>query len=319
MNLIRLLQLGKLTADNIVLQLLFDRVRFQTCGNTVSMRYRDVTKTFWSIVYRLCKGSGLNFFGGKKNWGQVVMKHSIKSRYSPDLSKVNFAVPDEKILRDMKKVLPKIIPPGKIRRTIDMITGKKDLLLMADGKLVTKGLRNEFSGDVDLFGHETEPNISELKKFLEKQLDFICNVVENFPDSTAEDKFSAILKLVEMVTQMIRNVRQIHVRERQKLQKFLTGKYPTQLEKAISSCKMHIYTSSVWIKKALDVNLKLFQFLAELQNNMHVFTLKKKLDICMAPNVRVLNDSQYVSAEIDKNEYTHLIQKYSEDWIEFMK
>ena len=55
MNLIRLLKSGQLPADNIVLQLLFDRVRFQTCGNTVSMRYRDVTKTFWSIVYRLCK------------------------------------------------------------------------------------------------------------------------------------------------------------------------------------------------------------------------------------------------------------------------
>ena len=131
------------------------------------------------------------------------MKHAIKSKYSPDLSKVNFAVPDEKILRDMKKVLPKIIPPGKIRKTIDMIAGKKDLILMADAKLVTKGLRNEFSGDVDLFGHETEPNISELKKFLEKQIDFICNVVENFPDSTAEDKFSVILEFVEMVTQMI--------------------------------------------------------------------------------------------------------------------
>ena len=39
----------------------------------------------------------------------------------------------------------------------------------------------------------------------------------------------------------------------------------------------------------------------------------------MAPNVRLLNNSQYVSAEIDKNEYTHLIQIYSEDWIEFMK
>ena len=259
------------------------------------------------------------FWREKKNWGQVVTKHAIKSKYSPDLSKVNFAVPDEKILRDMKKVLPKIIPPGKIRKTIDMIAGKKDLVLMADGKLVTKGLRNEFSGDVDLFGHETEPNISELKQFLEKQLDFICNVVENFPDSTAEDKFSTILELVEMVTKMIRNVREIHMRERKKLQKFLTGKYPSQPEKAISSCKTHIYTSSVWIKKALDVNLHLFQFLSELQNNMHVFTLEKHLKLCTAPNVRLLHDSHYVSAEIDKNEYTHLIQKYSEDSIELIK
>ena len=189
--------------DKIVLQLLFDRVQFQTCGNMVSMRYRDVTKTFWLIVYRLCKGSSLKFFGGEKNWGHVVMKHSLKSKYLPDLSKVNFAVPDEKILRDMKKVLPKIIPPGKIRKISDIIAIKKDLILMTDGKLVTKRLRNEISGDVDLFGHATEPNISELKKFLEKQLDFICNVVENFPDSTTEDKFSAIMELVEMVIQMI--------------------------------------------------------------------------------------------------------------------
>ena len=35
--------------------------------------------------------------------------------------------------------------------------------------------------------------------------------------------------------------------------------------------------------------------------------------------MRLLNDSQYVSAEIDKNEYTHLIQKYSEEWIELIK
>ena len=74
MNLMRLLQSGKLPTDNKVLQLLFDRVRFQTCGNMVSMRYRDVTKTFWSIVYRLCKGSGFKFFGGEKNWGQVILK-----------------------------------------------------------------------------------------------------------------------------------------------------------------------------------------------------------------------------------------------------
>ena len=83
------------------------------------------------------------------------------------------------------------------------------------------------------------------------------------------------------------------MRERQKLQKFLTGKYMTQPEKAISSCKMHIYTPSVWIKKALDINLKPFQFLAELQNNMHVFTLDKHLDICKAANVRLLHDMVY--------------------------
>ena len=62
------------------------------------MRYRKVTKLFWSIVYRLCKGVGLKFFGGEKNWGQVVNRNSEKSKYSPNKSKINFAVPHEKVL-----------------------------------------------------------------------------------------------------------------------------------------------------------------------------------------------------------------------------
>ena len=78
------------------------------------MRYRSVTKLFWSVVYHLCKGVGLKFFGGEKNWGQVVTRSSKKSHYSPKKSKINFAVLDEKILREFGHKMPKIIPPGKI-------------------------------------------------------------------------------------------------------------------------------------------------------------------------------------------------------------
>ena len=57
--LIEQLSTGKLPSNNIVLLLLLDRVRFQKHGNTVGMHYRKVSKLFWSIVYRLCKGVGL--------------------------------------------------------------------------------------------------------------------------------------------------------------------------------------------------------------------------------------------------------------------
>ena len=77
--LIEQLASGELPANNIVLLLLLDRVRFQNSGNTVGMRYRKVTKLFWSVVYRLCKGVGLKFFGGEKNWGQVVNKKVKKA------------------------------------------------------------------------------------------------------------------------------------------------------------------------------------------------------------------------------------------------
>ena len=114
MLLIKQLVSGEFPANNIVLLLLLYRVRFQETENTVGMRYRSVTKLFWSVVYHLCKGVGLKFFGGEKNWGQVVTRSSKKSHYSPKKSKINFAVPDEKILREFGQKMPKIIPPRKI-------------------------------------------------------------------------------------------------------------------------------------------------------------------------------------------------------------
>ena len=114
MDLLEHLRNKSIPCTNIVFVLLLERACFQSCRNTVGMRYSELTKKFWSIVYRLCKGVGLKFFSGEKNWGQVVAKKSRKSRYRPQESKINFAVPDEKILRDYNKVLPKVIPPGKI-------------------------------------------------------------------------------------------------------------------------------------------------------------------------------------------------------------
>ena len=144
------------------------------------MRYGAKTKLFWSIVYRLCKSSRLKFFSGLKNWGQVVNKESEKSLYYPELSKINFAVPDEKVLRDYRQSLPKIIPPGKIYASLDLLKNKKDIILMGDGKLVTKGLKTDFVGDVNLFSHENNPNLEDLKQEYINLLDYISSSCRAF-------------------------------------------------------------------------------------------------------------------------------------------
>ena len=144
LNFMTMLSTGEFDVQNIIFQLLLERIRFQSCSNTTSMRYRNVTKLFWSVVYRLCKAVGVKFFGGEKNWGQVVNKQSLKSHYDPNKSKLNFAVPDEKILREVSKVLPKIIPPGKIEATLQLLKGKENIIIMADGKLLTKGFKEGF-------------------------------------------------------------------------------------------------------------------------------------------------------------------------------
>ena len=173
MDLLEHIRNKAIPCTNIVFVLLLERARFQSCMNTVGMRYSELTKKFWSIVYRLCKGVGLKFFSGEKNWGQVVTKKSQKSRYRPDMSKINFAVPDEKILRDYNKVLPKVIPPGKIAAGLNLLSGKDDIVIMGDGKLIAKGLKMNFEGDINLFCHEDNPNLQKLITELKDKLEFV--------------------------------------------------------------------------------------------------------------------------------------------------
>ena len=171
-------------------------MKFQNCINTVGMRYGDKTKLFWTIVYRLCKGSELKFFSGSKNWGQVVNKECIKSVYNPDLAKINFAVLDEKVLHDYKECLPKIIPPRKIYASLELPCNKKDIILMGDGKLVTKGLKTDSVGDVNLFGHRSNPNLEDMKNEYHNLLQYIANSCNAFKTSDIQDKFNILEELL---------------------------------------------------------------------------------------------------------------------------
>ena len=217
----RNLESGDLPLDNIVFILMMDRVRFHNCPNTVGMRYGKKSKMFWTIVYRLCKESGLKFFSGSKNWGQVVNKECEKSKYSPDNAKINFAVPDKKVLHAYKSGLLKVIPPGKLDKCMEMLRNKKDIVLMANSKLVTKGLKTDFLGDVNLFGHEHNPNLHNLKEELRNKLDFISNTCKSFDKLSNSDKYQVLLELTGLCTEMNKRIQTYNLTQEMKLQSFL--------------------------------------------------------------------------------------------------
>ena len=318
MSLLRNLKTGDFPHDNIVFLLLLERVRFQNCRNTVAMRYGERTKLFWTIVYRLCKGSGLKFFSGAKSWGQVVTKESDKSVYDPQLAKINFAVPDEKVLRDYRNSLPKVLPPGKIYQSLELLRDKSNIVLMGDGKLVTKGLKTDFSGDVNLFGHESNPNLDALKDEFHNLLEFISNCCTTLEDKESGDKFNTLEDLLEINTQLIQKIRTYHTCQRKKLTN-LTGRGANAPEKAISACKTNMYTSAIWIKKALKLNLQLMQMLATLQTNLHLFQTSTEVDLHELQNLRILFNSNYVSSNVNHLDYPHLIKKYSELWYDLVR
>ena len=67
---------GEWSLLNIAFLLCLKRAKWQSLKSTTQMKYREVTKRFWLVVYRLLKGKGLRFFSGPKTYGQVVSKET---------------------------------------------------------------------------------------------------------------------------------------------------------------------------------------------------------------------------------------------------
>ena len=322
MHLLEYLSDKSFPCTNIVFVLLMERIRFQSCSNTIGMRYCGLTKKFWTIVYRLCKGVGLKFFSEEKNWGQVINKSTSKSKYSPTKSKVNFAVPDEKVLRNYNCLLPKVIQPGKIESCLNLLTSKKDIIIMGDGKMVMKGLTTNFEGDVNLFGHEKEPNLNDLKTEIDNKLHYVSKCVKRFPEISLHDKYQALVDMITMITDVIRHVKNFHKTEEKKLNSYMKQKEngPKNIpDKAISNCKTNMYTAVLWIRKVLILNLNLSRLCSGIQENLHIFNSSNNIDMHHISNLRLLHEASYICDNINALDYPHLIKHHSEPWQDLVK
>ena len=125
MLLVKQLADKTLPVMNIAFLLNLERSRWQSLTSTTGMRFRDVTKKFWCVVYRFLKGKAFCFFSESKNWGHVISKISGRGRLDPKKSNVNFAVPNGRYLRNINNVMGRIIPPGKIEESFNLLKGKK--------------------------------------------------------------------------------------------------------------------------------------------------------------------------------------------------
>ena len=123
-----------------------------------------------------------------------------------------------------------------------------------------------------------------------------------------------------LCTEMNQRIRTYNVNQKMKLQSFL--KWDNSLknvDKAISACKTNMYTSAIWIKKALKCNLQLCKMMATLQHNLHLFKSNSRLDIHSLHNGCFLYNSNYVSSNVTFTEYPNLIKRYSDMWYELVR
>ena len=74
MLLVTQLASGKLSLLNITFLLCLECAKWQSLKSTTQMRFREVTKKFWLVVYCLLKGKGLHFFLDPKTMDKLYPK-----------------------------------------------------------------------------------------------------------------------------------------------------------------------------------------------------------------------------------------------------
>ena len=52
-------------------------------------------------------------------------------------SKINFAVPNERYLHDTDKIMGKIIPPGVIKESCEILKNKQNVMILGDIKRIS--------------------------------------------------------------------------------------------------------------------------------------------------------------------------------------
>ena len=142
---------------------------------------------------------------------------TTRGKYDPEQSEINFAVPDERQLHSQDRILGRIIQPGIIDASMNMLENHKDIVLMADCKRLAKGLTGDGMGDVNLWGHEKRPTLQQKLQTFRQDFQTVTAQVQSLPDASILQCHIGLKYTMQLITSKIRNVRQIENTERRRL------------------------------------------------------------------------------------------------------
>lgn len=266
----KLLAGNKIPMTNIAYLLFIDVVEWFSNENTHQMRYSDEVKQFWRIGLKLFKGKFLRFMGGWKNQGQ-----NANGCTKPEDSVINFAVPHRNSLEDTGLGAKlKYVKPAILQEMIELVSNSdpqqlKTFKLCVDGKKINVGAQNQNFGDVNLWGFEGSPTLSERVENLEqdqnivKRLsDILMQIEERYIEElqrtpkTLQDKFSEvgrdIIHIMSKRLMALRKVKQSKIMTLEKLKAACTNDFmKNKYSYAMSAIKTYIYRINLCIERLL--------------------------------------------------------------------
>ena len=141
------------------------------------MRHDETVSKFWRVIYKLFHGKFLRFMGGPKHRGTLISGETSRGSFSPHTSKINFAVPRQKVTEALSSTLPATdISPGIIEHLLNTFAEQsrpdETFKICLDGKKINSSVSGSM-GDVDLFGFEASPTLVEKKMRLDEELNLV--------------------------------------------------------------------------------------------------------------------------------------------------
>lgn len=329
---------GDFPLQNISFMLWMEVVKWFGCGNTSTMRYSDATKKFWKLGYRLFGGSFIHYMAGFKNTNSLDEKNRLeKGVYSPEVSDINFAVPDLKVLR---KFEPYDIPatdanarqPGVLKDMIDSISKAmegKSCCVNFDGKKLKQGLTNT-GGEVDILGFEKDESISQKQDALKRLLSPVTEMTDtlsevdetldimNLPEQTKDQLSTVLLSSFREISKEVLEMKDYKKKKEYAKQKLIersgetdwrNGKYV----RAISSVIALIHDTDVFLEKCMSVIDEMLNCVCYLNGSVLIQGEKMNLKTC----------SSYTEIGEDENETetkdTRQIKQGTDAWFQTRK
>ncbi|XP_053383231.1 uncharacterized protein LOC123562931 [Mercenaria mercenaria] len=264
---------GRFPLENIAFHLFMDVCKFYSLGNTASMRFSPVVKRFWRIGYCLFHGKWLHFMSGPKNLGQKFINPD--EEISAENAEINFAVPYRATVGNRNKLFSEDdVKPGLLIPMIDKLASQtrvdKTYKLCVDGKKINAG-KSKKHGDIDLFGFEKPPTLSDRRATLEGETLLLKSVADildvmsicqktklkQIPENETKHLIQLLIEVVRVVGEKLHTLRSTKVSKELMLEKLKKQSGPdwrkSKFVFVISSLETDLYDVSNCIKELLDI------------------------------------------------------------------
>ena len=313
---IRAMSSGAIPIDTIPHLAFLDSVRFRRIKKSFNMTYSQKMKKFWHCFYKVGGGPALRLLSGPKGTGDNTLDTASCS--------INFAVPSLKTLKQVDTVVNRIIHPGIFHDVLDNISlstciKNKEFILSFDGKSVGPGLREDTSGDVNLWNFETEPNLNLARERLEREHEILSSISSNVLSEDFDSLKTKLCSITKMITLRIKDIREIIDKCKKTELKYKKAdlenpKYRMKHQYSIQGAQYLSDNCKAIIKRALQLNKELSECCAKINGTGHCINHSGIVEFSKQPNIKTLLPPETISDFFDSVDNTIFVKQRSEVW-----